>query len=206
MTHAEPYNLDAERAVLGSVLLEPECIEKAASIVDANDFSKGHGIIFRRALALFQSGAAVDPLLLINSLREHNELDDAGGPVYINDLTTGMPRGVNVAAYADLVRKSADARTARGAIKAAVNEAADDGADPDTAIETLICKLQKIRRISPKKAAHKFERLSEERYALSLPELGIVIEADRLRRDRNELIGELCVRSSRPAPEHTTAL
>ena len=198
MTTREPFNIEAERAVLGAILLESECIEKAAGIVSADDFSKPHGIIFRRLLELFQGGAAVDPLLLINCLRDHNELENAGGPVYVADLTTGMPRGTNVAAYADLVRKSADARAARAAIEKAVSSADDNGSDPDEAIENLICKLQKIKRISPEKATHKFECLAEDRYALAVPQLGIVLEADRLRREHNELIGELCVKCKLP--------
>ncbi len=49
MSHAE-FNLDAERYALGAALLESECIEKLASIVDGSDFSKAHGLIYRRLL------------------------------------------------------------------------------------------------------------------------------------------------------------
>jgi hypothetical protein len=198
MSRNDPFNVDAERAVLGAILLESECIEKAADIVSANDFSRPHGIIFGRALALFQAGSVVDPSLLVNSLREHNELDAAGGPVYVAGLTDGLPRGTNVAAYADLVRKSAEARAFAGAINGAAAEISNNGADPDTVRENLICKLQKIPRISPAKVEHRFERLSEERYALCLPQYGLVLEVDRLRRERHELIAELCVRCKLP--------
>jgi len=198
MNQAEPFNHDAERAVIGSCLLESEYIEKAAGIVSQKDFSKAHGITFGRMLALFQEGASVDTVLLINSLRDHNELDDAGGPIYISELTSGMPKGSNVAAYAELVRKSAKAREAQTAINAAVAKAADNGADPDASIQNLICELQKIQQVSPEKVSHKFECLAEDRYALSLPQLGIVLEADRLRREHNELIGELSVRCRLP--------
>jgi hypothetical protein len=195
---SQQFDIDSEKLVLGAILLEPECIEKAACMVSAEDFSSPHALIFNRALELFQSGLAIDSGLVINSLKSHNELNDAGGHLYVLGLTRDMPKGSNIASYASLVRKSADARKAREAIKLAVYNTGNNGSDPSESIDELIVNLQKIRQFDPLKASHKFEKLAEDRFILSLPEMGISLEADRLRRDHNELIGELCVKCRLP--------
>lgn len=130
MTRGEPFNLEAERAVLGAILLEPDCTEKAASVVEPGDFSKAHSLIFSRCLDLFQAGRIVDPHIVKDELQSRGELEAAGGPVYILGLTDAMPRGANVSAYAERIRKAANARKARAAIEAAYAKAADIDVDP----------------------------------------------------------------------------
>ena len=198
MTAAEPFNLDAERAVNCAITRDPNCIESVASMLSSADFSAAHGLFFSRALELFQNGDAVDLFTVIQSLRAHGEIEEAGGEVYLATLDQLGVTSKNVRAYAQQVKASANARAARAAIKTAIAKATDNGADPEVAIEHLICELQRIPRSAPERAAHKFERLSDDRYALSLPQLGIVLETDRLRREHNELIGELCVRCKLP--------
>ncbi len=175
-------------------MLEPENIEKAGSVVQPGDFSTPHGLVFRRMLELFQAGKVVDPILVVDSMREHGELENVGGPVYVSGLTDGMPRGVNVSAYAERVRKSSDLRKARAAIIAAMSNASDSAAGPGEIIPNLIGQLEQIARFSPEPSPHKFEALAEDRYSLTIPDLGLTFEADRLRREHHELIGELAVR------------
>jgi hypothetical protein len=197
MTAPAQFDFESEKIVLGVILRDPGSIEKIASIVSPPDFSESHGPICHRLIELFQTDRAVNVISLITALRDHGELEAAGGAAYVGTLTEGIPFGIDPAPYAERVRKSADARAARATIKTAVARAGDNGADPDTAIETLITELQQIRRASTK-PEHRFERLAEDRFSLSLPHLGIVLEADRLRREHNELLGELAVRCRLP--------
>ncbi|MBZ5500129.1 MAG: hypothetical protein LAP85_27355 [Acidobacteriia bacterium] len=198
MSSAQPFNPEAERALLCAILREPDCLEKAASIIESGDLSQAHSIIFRTALNLFEAEGVVDPGTVVAALSAAGELDKAGGAAYVCSLTDSGGCGANAAAYAETVRKFADARKTREVIKAALAKAGDNGTDPDAAREKLICDLQKIQRISPEPQAHKFEQLAEDRYTLSLPQLEIIFDADRLRREHNELIGELCVRCKLP--------
>lgn len=197
MSAPNAFDTDTELLALCAILREPECIEKVAEVVGPEDWSQPNAIIYATALGLFQAGQAVDQGTVITTLKEAGKLDQVGGPVYVCSLTNLGGMGKHARAYGDKIRKKADARSARNAIKTALKEVADNGNNSDESIQNLICKLQKIQ-ISSEPAAHKFECLSEDRYALNLPQFGIVLEADRLRREHAELIGELCVRCKLP--------
>jgi hypothetical protein len=198
MTAQEPFNLDAERAVLCAIVKDPNSIESVASMLSPADFNRAHGLFFGRALELFQRGDAVDLFTVIQSLRAHGEIEDAGGDAYLGTLEQLGVSAKNVRAYAQQVKAAADARAADAAIKAAIAAAEENGTDPYAKADNLLFQLQKISRPESEKVAHKFERVSEDRYSLSLPQFGIVLETDRLRREHNELIGELCVRCRLP--------
>jgi len=87
------------------------------------------------------------------------------------------------------------------------------GRDPVAAAEEL-CRLSEAvpewtpkGKAEPPKPIHQFQQLSDDRYKLDLPDIGTAIEVDRLRRDHNELIGELCVRCNLPGiPTYDGAL
>lgn len=198
MTVAEVFNFDAERAVLCAIVRDRNSIESVASIISPADFSRAHELFFGRALELFQHGDAIDLFTVIQSLRAHGEIEDAGGEAYLATLDQLGATPKNVRAYAQQVKTSADARASDAAIKAAIARADENGTDPYTRRDKLIFDLQKIPGPSIERAAHKFERLSEDRYVLTMPQFGIVFEADRLRREHSELIGELCVRCKLP--------
>jgi hypothetical protein len=145
MTAGEPFNIEAERAMLCAMLREPSCIEGAASIAGPGDFSKAHAPVYFRLLEHFQSGENPDLITVTNSLKEHGELEAAGGPVYLSGLLDMGASGANVRAYAELVKKSADARRAREAIKTALQRVSNgNGHDPQQAIGELIRELQAI--------------------------------------------------------------
>lgn len=192
------FNLESEQAVLGSVLLSPDCIEKAASIVTPEDFSRENCAIFRRMLELFQEGKLIDVAILIDLIKSHGELEAVGGREAIFRLTEGIPKGLNIVAYAEMVRQAADGRTARKSIKKALEGISNNGENPDQKIQQLIEELQHIPRIAPKPGENKFESITEDRFRLTVPACGLKIEVDRLRREHHELIGELCVRSTLP--------
>ena len=106
-----PSNLEAERAVLGACLLEERAIWAATEHIVPEDFYlDAHRLIFRRMTELAAEGKAIDIITLRAELKRHDEEETAGGPVYLVDLTRGLPKGLNIPHYARLVKETATAR------------------------------------------------------------------------------------------------
>ncbi len=106
-----PHNLDAERSVLGAILIDNEAFNVAASIIDAQQFFRdAHRRIFDRMVALNERSSPIDLVTLNEELERSGELDDVGGPAYIAALVDGVPRATNVEYYAKIVKEKATLR------------------------------------------------------------------------------------------------
>jgi len=103
-----PHNLDAEKALLGAILLGQS---PAALSVGAEDFFlPEHRVIFSCASAMATEGVAVDLVTLSDALRTHGQVEAAGGAGYLASLVDGVPRVSNVEHYANIVREKAELR------------------------------------------------------------------------------------------------
>src|SRR3954464_14571378 len=107
---APPQNLEAEQSVLGAVLLSDTALP--ALIIDerlgANDFYRqGHALIFEAMLGMHNDGMPVDALTLVEYLKQHGDLEAAGGAAGIELLSGSVPAVGNVRAYARIVRENA---------------------------------------------------------------------------------------------------
>lgn len=101
-----PHNLDAERAVLGAILLDNILLDQAEEILVADDFYlDGHRKIYSRMEALSSDSRAIDSLTLSEELQRNNELDVVGGVPYIASLLDGVPRMSNIEHYARIVKE-----------------------------------------------------------------------------------------------------
>lgn len=108
--------LDAERGVLGSVLIEAEAIPRAAALLQEEDFWRpAHRLIYGAMLALSERGEPVDLVTLSEELRSRAKLDEAGGIAYLTDLAAGVPTAARVDSYARTVREAAAKRRATSA-------------------------------------------------------------------------------------------
>jgi replicative DNA helicase len=106
-----PHNLEAERSVLGAVLLNNEVFNLAAEVVDAPDFFRdAHRRIFEKMVRLSERGDAIDLVTLKEELARSGELDEVGGPAYIAALADGVPRSTNVEHYARIIKEKATLR------------------------------------------------------------------------------------------------
>jgi len=106
-----PYSLDAERAVLGSILLDERYFYIANAGIEANEFyMECHRVIFRAMNQTKASGIAIDLVTLAEELRRAGELEQSGGIAYLSELTSGLPRTVNVEYYARIVREKSKLR------------------------------------------------------------------------------------------------
>ena len=155
-----PQNLDAEMAVLGSMLLEEDALVLAAELLEASAFYKeAHRKIFAAVVSLYKENIAVDLVTLTDELKKHNLLDEVGGPSYLATLTSLVPTAANVEHYCRIVKERA---ILRSLIKAATQIATDCYEDT-TAPDLLLDKAeQRIFEI----ASHKIKR-----DAVSLKEL-----------------------------------
>jgi len=106
-----PANLDAELAVLGSVLFMPTCFPSLRTILEPDDFyCVQNKAIFQRMLALEQKKKPIDTLLLAESLRQSGELEMVGGSVRLAEILEGCPTARNFVYYANLVKAEARKR------------------------------------------------------------------------------------------------
>lgn len=121
-----PHNLDAERAILGAILLHSEAYDQAVAVVHAGDFFRdAHRRIFQKMSTLVQLGIAVDFITLKEELARTGELDEIGGPSYLASLSDGIPRSSSVGQYASIVREKAKLRSIIFGCNKTVGEAYD---------------------------------------------------------------------------------
>jgi hypothetical protein len=132
-----PHDLDAERSVLGAILLVNDTFIRAADVVDASDFFRdAHRRIFNAMVALNEHADAIDLVTLKDALARSGELDAAGGPAYIARLVDGVPRATNVEHYARIIREKAALRAVIENAQAAV-DAAYAGELPPERVDAL---------------------------------------------------------------------
>jgi replicative DNA helicase len=106
-----PHNLEAERSVLGAILIHNDAFNLAAEIISADDFFRdAHRRIFEKMTVLNERNEAVDFVTLKEALARGGELDEVGGPAYVASLADGVPRATNVEYYARIVKEKATLR------------------------------------------------------------------------------------------------
>ena len=102
---ALPSSIEAERLILGVVLLDNVAINQAVENLKPDDFFIGSNRrIYEKMIALYERGQAIDPLTLQEELRRAGELEQVGGPAYIAALFDGVPRFSNIESYVELVK------------------------------------------------------------------------------------------------------
>ncbi len=101
-----PQNPDAERAVLGSILINNNAFYRVVGLVDTEDFFKdSHRAIFTTMRTLAEQSREIDLLTLKDELGKHAQLDHVGGAAYISSLADGIPDVANVERYARIVKE-----------------------------------------------------------------------------------------------------
>ena len=134
-----PQNLDAEKSLLGAVLIDEEVLTDASEIVKPNDFyDKNHGLIFAGMMRLFEKHKPVDLLTLTDELKRKDELELIGGSAYLTELTNYVPTAAHAAAYAEMVAQTA---VRRRLIKAS-SGITELGYDESTTTQELLEKAE----------------------------------------------------------------
>lgn len=100
----QPQALEAEQAVLGSMLTTKEAVSKAMQWVSANQFYKdAHVRIFSCMSDLFDKGEPIDAISVVDRLKKKKELEGVGGAYYITGLAESVPTTANVEHYAKII-------------------------------------------------------------------------------------------------------
>jgi len=155
-----PHNIDAERAVLGSLMVDENAIIKVADFLKPTDFyNSSHQHIFEIMLGLYEKQDPIDVLNISNKLEEQKKLEEIGGAAFLADLAGSITSAVNVVSHARLVQKKA---TLRRLISAA-NEIAElsyiEGEDD---VDKLLDKCeQKLFSVSQQYLKQDFRPISE---------------------------------------------
>ena len=106
-----PQNIDAERSVLGALMLDKDAIIKVANLMRIGDFYKDdHNLIYEAMLELYEKRDPIDVLSLSNRLEEKNKLEKIGGSSYLTGLVNSVPSSANVEHYAKVVQKKSTLR------------------------------------------------------------------------------------------------
>jgi replicative DNA helicase len=130
-----PQNLDAEKSLLGAVLIDEETLADISEHVTSKDFyDKRHSTIYGGMMRLFERHKPVDLLTLTEELKKKDELDIIGGSAYLTELTNYVPTAAHAEAYAELVAQKA---VRRRLIKAS-GEISELGYDEDTTTQELL--------------------------------------------------------------------
>ncbi|MFQ5743756.1 MAG: replicative DNA helicase [Acidobacteriota bacterium] len=122
--HILPHNLEAERSVLGAILLDNQAFNAAAEVLTPEDFyGEPNRIVFKGMVHLAERNAAIDAVTLADELSRGNGLEHAGGPAYLASLVDGLPRALNVDHYARIVKDKASLRNLISSANAIISTA-----------------------------------------------------------------------------------
>ena len=106
-----PHSLDAEKAVLGSLILENQSIYEILDLLSSEDFyGENHKILFQRMIDFITSARAIDLLILREELVRSGELDQVGGITYIASLIDAVPTARNIQHHAAIIKEKATLR------------------------------------------------------------------------------------------------
>src|ERR1700680_3415368 len=131
-----PHNLEAERSVLGAILLHNDAFNLAAEVIDSVDFFRdAHRRIFDKMVKLVERGDAIDLVTLKEELGRSGELDEVGGPAYITALVDGVPRSTNVEHYARIIKEKATLRNLIYSANKILTTAYEGGEDADVILD-----------------------------------------------------------------------
>lgn len=131
-----PHSLEAEEAVLGSLLIDPDAILEVASFLKPEAFYREQNRwIYQAILDLTEAREPLDFITLTEMLRKRSQLEDAGGEGYLIGLLNAVPTSVNARSYARLVEGAAVRRRLITAAGAIANLAYDEDEDVNVVLD-----------------------------------------------------------------------
>src|ERR1700720_3920960 len=140
-----PASMDAERAILGAILLDNSASPQAAEHLRADDFSlDSHRRIYLRMMELAETGKPVDFVTLTEQLGQHKEIESVGGVAYVTSLTDGLPRVKNIEQYVKIVKDKALLRGLIHAATSAIQQAYEQEAPAEEIIDSAESAIFKV--------------------------------------------------------------
>ncbi len=153
-----PYDLTAEKAVLGCVLLNSDCLNELTLILRHDDFyDDAHRILYQAMSGLYDSGKRVDIALLVNQLKSTDQFDLIGGAPYLADLAHSIPNAAHSVYYAEIVQSKAVVRRLIEASTKILQNAYDTTIDSK---ELLASAEQEIFQIQDERSSNQAQSVS----------------------------------------------
>lgn len=152
-----PTNIDAEKALLGAIILKPETMhDVSVSVYPESFYADKHSEIYRALLTIFTKGDPIDLLSLTTTLKSNGQLERIGGASYVTELVETVPAAGNAHYYSEQVQNKA---TLRGLIHAAEDIAELGYSDPDNIDETLDQAEKKVYGVTNNTSIQKFKTI-----------------------------------------------
>ncbi|PIR44060.1 replicative DNA helicase [Candidatus Wolfebacteria bacterium CG10_big_fil_rev_8_21_14_0_10_31_9] len=153
-----PQDLEAEKSVLGALMLEKDAIIKIADNIIAEDFYQpSHRKIYEAIVELFSKNGPIDILTVTNKLKDKNELSEIGGSSYLSDLINSVPSAAHIEHYSQIVREK---RVLRDLLSTSAQISEEIFNSPD--IDNLLDKIeQKVFSISSKSKTFSFTHIKD---------------------------------------------
>ncbi|MCY7419688.1 MAG: replicative DNA helicase [Chloroflexi bacterium] len=153
-----PQSIEAERSVLGALLIDRDAVIEVAEVLRADDFYRSdHGAIYAAIIALYERREPVDLVTVSEALERDDELERVGGSAYLTSLINLTPTAVNAVYYARIVERKAVLRNLIGAAGRIAGIGYDDSADLDGSIDRA---EQALFAVSQKRVASGFAPLN----------------------------------------------
>jgi len=155
-----PQDLEAERSVLGALLINSDAIFKIADFLSPEDFYKGsHSVIYEAMLGLFEKREPIDILSVTSRLKEKDFIKQAGGSAYVAELINSVPSAAHIEHYAKIVREKKILRDLIETSAEITENAFSQSGDLDEALDKIEQKIFSISQSSP---GQKFFHIGDE--------------------------------------------
>ncbi len=134
-----PSSIEAEKSVLGGILLKPEIFGDIVEILGPNDFYKsGHKLVYEAMRELYNSGTEIDPIVVVNKLKKNEKFDDLVGEQLLYEIISDVPTAANILEYAKIVKEKATLRRL-GEVGTKIVELAYEGYEE---VDTILDKAE----------------------------------------------------------------
>lgn len=156
-----PESLEAEAAVLGSMITDNKCISEVVEQISSRAFYRvEHQKIFEAIIGLYEKnrGGVIDGVLLRDELKKRKQLDEVGGAEYLGKIMESVPSSANIGYYINIVKDKMLLREMIGAASEIINESYEPSGEPD---EKLDEAERKIFAITDKKISDSAEALKD---------------------------------------------
>ena len=101
-----PSSLEAEKSVLGGILLKPEALSDVVEIITPSEFYKSaHKNIYEAMIECYNNGEVIDPIVLIEKLKKMEKYEESGREQVIYDILEEVPTAANLISYAKIVKE-----------------------------------------------------------------------------------------------------
>jgi len=160
-----PCDLEAERALLGSILLDHRVLNDLDGLRPRDFYSERHGKLFEHLVAMHEAGKPIDLKLLAEHLKRYGDLEVCGGADFIAELMTAVPHPHHAKYYAGIVREKAMRRALIEAGHMLCKQGYDEQLSFDEAVDFAESALLRLGTVSPRHTRLAY-RTAQLRYAL----------------------------------------